>query len=87
MFSPESDIDPTVPQIREKVGVDFRVKERIPFVKERVANIGGGLCSNDVVVRGHEAGWDTVKLAFRGVGSLPTLAEIEAPRQWLQRVA
>jgi coenzyme F420 biosynthesis associated uncharacterized protein len=34
-----------------------------------------------------EAGWDTVKLAFRGVGSLPTLEEIEAPRRWLQRVA
>ncbi len=34
-----------------------------------------------------EAGWDTINLAFRGVGSLPTLEEIEAPRQWLQRVA
>ncbi|MEX1125871.1 MAG: zinc-dependent metalloprotease [Acidimicrobiia bacterium] len=34
-----------------------------------------------------EAGWDTVNLAFRGVGSLPTLEEIEAPRRWLQRVA
>jgi coenzyme F420 biosynthesis associated uncharacterized protein len=34
-----------------------------------------------------EAGWDTVALAFRGVGSLPTLAEIEQPRQWLTRVA
>ncbi|HEY6628732.1 MAG TPA: zinc-dependent metalloprotease, partial [Acidimicrobiia bacterium] len=34
-----------------------------------------------------EAGWDTVNLAFRGVGSLPTLEEIEAPSRWLQRVA
>ena len=34
-----------------------------------------------------EAGWETVTLAFRGVGSLPTLAEIEHPRQWLTRVA
>ena len=30
-----------------------------------------------------EAGWDTVNLAFRGVGSLPTLEEIEAPKRWL----
>lgn len=35
----------------------------------------------------NEAGWETVTLAFRGVGSLPTLAEIEHPRQWLTRVA
>ncbi|MDP9495840.1 MAG: zinc-dependent metalloprotease [Actinomycetota bacterium] len=34
-----------------------------------------------------EAGWDTVNLAFRGVGSLPTLEEIEAPKRWLTRVA
>lgn len=34
-----------------------------------------------------EAGWDTVNLAFRGVGSLPTLEEIEAPKRWLKRVA
>ncbi|HLF60182.1 MAG TPA: zinc-dependent metalloprotease [Acidimicrobiia bacterium] len=34
-----------------------------------------------------EAGWDTLNLAFRGVGSLPTLAEIEGPKRWLQRVA
>jgi coenzyme F420 biosynthesis associated uncharacterized protein len=34
-----------------------------------------------------DAGWETVALAFRGVGSLPTLAEIEHPRQWLTRVA
>lgn len=34
-----------------------------------------------------EAGWDTLRLAFRGVSSLPTLIEIEAPRRWLERVA
>jgi uncharacterized protein (DUF2342 family) len=34
-----------------------------------------------------EAGWDTVNVAFRGVGSLPTLEEIEAPKRWLKRVA
>jgi len=34
-----------------------------------------------------EAGWDTISLAFRGASSLPTLAEIEKPTLWLQRVA
>jgi coenzyme F420 biosynthesis associated uncharacterized protein len=34
-----------------------------------------------------EAGWDTVRLAFRGAGSLPDLDEIENPTRWLQRVA
>ncbi|HEX6222652.1 MAG TPA: zinc-dependent metalloprotease [Acidimicrobiia bacterium] len=34
-----------------------------------------------------EAGWDAVGLAFRGASSLPDLAEIEDPAQWLQRVA
>jgi coenzyme F420 biosynthesis associated uncharacterized protein len=34
-----------------------------------------------------EAGWDTINLAFRGVGSLPTLEEIETPKRWLKRVA
>lgn len=34
-----------------------------------------------------EAGWDSVGLAFRGAGSLPTLEEIEDPRAWLRRVA
>jgi coenzyme F420 biosynthesis associated uncharacterized protein len=34
-----------------------------------------------------EAGWQTIALAFRGVGSLPTLEEIEAPERWLRRVA
>jgi len=34
-----------------------------------------------------EAGWETVNLAFRGVGSLPTLEEIGAPKRWLTRVA
>ncbi|HEX9864089.1 MAG TPA: zinc-dependent metalloprotease [Acidimicrobiia bacterium] len=34
-----------------------------------------------------EAGWQTISLAFRGVGSLPTLEEIEAPERWLRRVA
>ncbi len=33
-----------------------------------------------------ESGWETVGLAFRGVGSLPTLDEIEHPDQWLRRV-
>lgn len=32
------------------------------------------------------AGWETIHLAFRGAGSLPTLAEIEQPGQWLRRV-
>ena len=34
-----------------------------------------------------EAGWESVSLAFRGAGSLPTLAEIEDPMAWLRRVA
>ncbi len=34
-----------------------------------------------------EAGWETISLAFRGASSLPTLAEIEDPGQWLERVA
>jgi coenzyme F420 biosynthesis associated uncharacterized protein len=34
-----------------------------------------------------EAGWETVGHAFRGVGSLPTLEEIESPERWLRRVA
>jgi coenzyme F420 biosynthesis associated uncharacterized protein len=34
-----------------------------------------------------EAGWEAVNLAFRGVGSLPTLEEIEVPKRWLTRVA
>jgi coenzyme F420 biosynthesis associated uncharacterized protein len=34
-----------------------------------------------------EAGWDTLGLAFRGASSLPTLAEIEEPVAWLERVA
>ncbi len=33
------------------------------------------------------AGWDAVNLAFRGAGSLPTLAEISDPERWLERVA
>ncbi|HJQ76698.1 MAG TPA: zinc-dependent metalloprotease [Acidimicrobiia bacterium] len=34
-----------------------------------------------------EAGWDTVRLAFRGASSLPDLAEIRDPTAWLRRVA
>jgi coenzyme F420 biosynthesis associated uncharacterized protein len=34
-----------------------------------------------------EAGWETVGLAFRGAGSLPTLEEIGSPERWLSRVA
>jgi coenzyme F420 biosynthesis associated uncharacterized protein len=34
-----------------------------------------------------QAGWDTVRLAFRGAGSLPDLQEIENPTRWLDRVA
>ncbi|MGH8914572.1 MAG: zinc-dependent metalloprotease [Acidimicrobiia bacterium] len=34
-----------------------------------------------------EAGWETIGHAFRGVGSLPTLEEIENPERWLRRVA
>lgn len=34
-----------------------------------------------------DAGWETIGLAFRGVGSLPTLEEIETPQRWLRRVA
>ena len=33
-----------------------------------------------------QASWETVNLAFRGAGSLPTLAEIENPSEWLDRV-
>lgn len=34
-----------------------------------------------------DAGWDTLRLAFRGASSLPDLDEIENPALWLQRVA
>lgn len=34
-----------------------------------------------------EAGWDTVRLAFRGASSLPDLTEIDKPGRWLERVA
>lgn len=34
-----------------------------------------------------EAGWDALRIAFRGASSLPDLAEIENPTRWLQRVA
>lgn len=34
-----------------------------------------------------EAGWDAVRIAFRGASSLPDLDEIENPTKWLQRVA
>jgi coenzyme F420 biosynthesis associated uncharacterized protein len=34
-----------------------------------------------------EAGWETVNVAFRGAGSLPTLDEIDEPKRWLTRVA
>ena len=34
-----------------------------------------------------EAGWETVNVAFRGASSLPTLDEIDEPKQWLTRVA
>ena len=34
-----------------------------------------------------EAGWDAVRIAFRGAGSLPDLREIEHPAEWLRRVA
>jgi coenzyme F420 biosynthesis associated uncharacterized protein len=34
-----------------------------------------------------EAGWDTIRLAFRGSSSLPTLDEISEPTSWLRRVA
>jgi coenzyme F420 biosynthesis associated uncharacterized protein len=34
-----------------------------------------------------EAGWDTLRIAFRGASSLPDLYEIENPTKWLQRVA
>jgi coenzyme F420 biosynthesis associated uncharacterized protein len=33
-----------------------------------------------------EAGWDTVRIAFRGASSLPDLDEIRDPGSWLQRV-
>ncbi len=33
------------------------------------------------------ADWETIGLAFRGAGSLPTLDEIEHPGRWLKRVA
>ena len=33
-----------------------------------------------------EAGWDAVRLAFRGAASLPDLAEIRDPSAWLRRV-
>ncbi len=33
-----------------------------------------------------EAGWSFVSTAFRGASSLPTLAEIEEPARWLERV-
>jgi coenzyme F420 biosynthesis associated uncharacterized protein len=34
-----------------------------------------------------EAGWEIIGYAFRGVGSLPTLEEIDDPGRWLRRVA
>jgi coenzyme F420 biosynthesis associated uncharacterized protein len=34
-----------------------------------------------------EAGWDVLRLAFRGASSLPDLAEISDPKAWLRRVA
>lgn len=34
-----------------------------------------------------EADWETVSLAFRGASSLPSLEEIDHPKQWLRRVA
>lgn len=34
-----------------------------------------------------EAGWDALRMAFRGASSLPDLAEIENPTLWLRRVA
>lgn len=34
-----------------------------------------------------ESDWETLNLAFRGAGSLPTLSEIEQPTKWLERVA
>lgn len=34
-----------------------------------------------------EAGWDTLRLAFRGASSLPDLGEIRDPTAWLRRVA
>ena len=34
-----------------------------------------------------EAGWETINLAFRGASSLPTLDEIDHPKEWLNRVA
>jgi uncharacterized protein (DUF2342 family) len=34
-----------------------------------------------------EAGWESVNLAFRGAGSLPTADEILRPERWLRRVA
>lgn len=33
-----------------------------------------------------EAGWDALRLAFRGASSLPDLAEIRDPTAWLRRV-
>lgn len=33
-----------------------------------------------------EAGWDTLRLAFRGSSSLPDLEEIRNPTSWLERV-
>ena len=34
-----------------------------------------------------EAGWDALRIAFRGASSLPDLSEIESPTKWLRRVA
>jgi coenzyme F420 biosynthesis associated uncharacterized protein len=34
-----------------------------------------------------QAGWETVRLAFRGASSLPDLDEIRDPSSWLRRVA
>jgi len=34
-----------------------------------------------------QAGWESIGLAFRGVGSLPSLDEIDSPERWLRRVA
>jgi coenzyme F420 biosynthesis associated uncharacterized protein len=40
-----------------------------------------------IVAVEREAEWDTVKIAFRGASSLPSLHEIENPGEWLRRVA
>ena len=39
-----------------------------------------------VIAVERQSGWDTLSLAFRGAGSLPTLDEIDHPTKWLERV-